>query len=295
MERKDIQLGSGVLAGIAGVASLSGCANPQSVEVQELHQEVDQVGEEETSFVIDNNRAPEMAIIQEEESITEDMNREVTLEEAEEILAEKELAHMAYWTTETKDEDKPEISTMDIIAGHTDMNEDGYAILYIMTDKSRTHEELLGDYFDGYSGELTEENIQQIAYEKENTVRNFVNDYKIGQIVVVDEPQAENFEEPMVTHIDYWTKAHEVKPDFSHFDIISCHSDPDENGNAKITFLVRGTEPITEDMLVHTYYNGFEGNFSDEVKNQIKTELEDGIRPHVPGFNLTEVVVIYLP
>jgi hypothetical protein len=295
MERKDIQLGSGVFAGIAGVASLSGCANPQSVEVQELHQEVDQVGEEETSFVIDNNRAPEMAIIQEEESITEDMNREVTLEEAEEILAEKELAHMAYWTTETKDEDKPEISTMDIIAGHTDMNEDGYAILYIMTDKSRTHEELLGDYFDGYSGELTEENIQQIAYEKENTVRNFVNDYKIGQIVVVDEPQAENFEEPMVTHIDYWTKAHEVKPDFSHFDIISCHSDPDENGNAKITFLVRGTEPITEDMLVHTYYNGFEGNFSDEVKNQIKTELEDGIRPHVPGFNLTEVVVIYLP
>ena len=290
MEKRDIIIPTVI---VGGAALLSACNGSEAEEIQELPQEVDQPGQGETTFDINNNTAPEMSILQEDNSALEDINKEATMQEAEEVLGERELAHMAYWTTETKEEDKPEISTMDIIAGHTDM-ENGEATLYIMTDPSRTQEELLGSYFNGYSGELTEENIDQIAFEVQNTVRNFDPNYKIGNIIVVDEPQ-EEIEEPMVTHIDYWTKAHEVKPDFSNFDIISCHSDPDENGNAQITFLVRGNEPITEDMLVHTYYNGFEGTFSDDVKNQIKTELEDGIRPHVPGYNLTEIEVIYLP
>lgn len=292
MEKKDIIIPTVI---VGGAALLSACNGSEAEEIQELPQEVDQPGEGETSFHIDSNTAPEMSLLQEEDSALEDINKEATIQEAEEVLEERELAHMAYWTTETDETDKPEISTMDIIAGHTDMNEDGYATLYIMTDKSRTHGELLGDYFDGYSGELTEENIQQILREKESNVRNHVTDYVIGDIIVVDEPEAEVIEEAMITHVGHWTKADEIKPDFSYFDIISCHSDPDENGNAQITFLVRGNEPITEDMLVHTYYNGFEGTFSDDVKNQIKTELEDGISPHVSGYNLTEVEVVYLP
>jgi hypothetical protein len=295
MERKDIKIGSGILAGITVASPLTACVDTNAPEIQELPEEVDSP-EEETGFVVDNDTTSEMSIIQEEESITEEMNRDATLEEAEEVLEQNELAHTAYWEVETPEDRKPEISEMDIIAGHTDMNEDGYATMYIMTDKGRTQDELLGTYFNGYLGELTEENIDQIVSEVEESVRANVANFKIGEIIVVDEPEVEtDIEEAKVTHLEYWTMGSEETPDLNQFDIISCHGDPDEDGNARVTFLVRGTEPITEDKLVDKYFNGFEGEFSEDVKDQIKTDLEEGIRPHVPGFNLTEVVVIYLP
>lgn len=207
---------------------------------------------------------------------------------------EKRLVHTEYWTTETDEERKPDPSKIPIIAGHTVMNEDGYSTLFLhINNKGRTQADLSGSFFNGYTGELTEQNIEQITKEIEESVRANEENFVIGDIIIVDGVEEERNEDAIF--VDYWTIGSEVMPDLSQFDIISCHNDPDSNGNAKVTFLVRGSNPITKDQLVNKYFNGFKGVFTDKAKNQIITDLHNSIRPHVPGFNLTEIEVIHLP
>lgn len=95
-------------------------------------------------------------------------------------------------------------------------------------------------------------------------------------------------------HLAYWTSATEVNrwPEMSQFSIVACHNDPDANGNAKIVFLV-GNDIKTSDLQL-IYYDGYSGAWSESVKNQIITEVQDSVRPHVPGFTLSTVEIVYI-
>lgn len=95
-------------------------------------------------------------------------------------------------------------------------------------------------------------------------------------------------------HTAYWTVAteHSRWPDMSEFDIVAGHSDPNEKGEAKVIFLIGN---ITEKDLQHTYFNGYKGTWSESVKNQIITEIQDSVRPHVPGFTLSTVEIVHIP
>lgn len=226
--------------------------------------------------------------------IPEDMDTQTETEAQGLYTVEERLVHTEYWTTETDEERKPNPSNIPIIAGHTVMNEDGYSTLFLhINNKGRTQADLSGSFFNGYTGELTEENIEQITKEIEESVRANEENFVIGETIIVDGVEEERNQDAIF--IDYWTIGSEVMPDLSQFDIISCHNDPDDNGNAKVTFLVRGSNPITKDQLVNKYFNGFEGVFTNGAKDQIITDLHNSIRPHVPGFNLTEIEVIHLP
>lgn len=112
----------------------------------------------------------------------------------------------------------------------------------------------------------------------------------------IDESTDESTDEDEkdLVHLAYWTTATDIAdwPDLSEFDIVECHNDPDENGDAKVVFLVGD---ISETDLQLTYFNGYSGNWSESVKNQIITEVQDSVRPHVPGFTLVEVETIYIP
>ena len=120
---------------------------------------------------------------------------------------------------------------------------------------------------------------------------------------VIEEPEVDEVDEPVVevvtnspielSHLAYWTTATEADrwPELSEFDIVACHGDPDENGNAKIVFLIG---EIQKEDLVLTYFNAYKGTWSESVKQQIITEIQDSVRPHVPGFTLTNVEIVHL-
>lgn len=93
-------------------------------------------------------------------------------------------------------------------------------------------------------------------------------------------------------HTAYWTVATTTDhwPDLSQFDIVACHSDPDSDGNAKVVFLIGN---VTDKDLQLTYFNGYAGTWSESAKQQILREIQDSVRPHVPGFNLNEVEIIH--
>jgi hypothetical protein len=119
------------------------------------------------------------------------------------------------------------------------------------------------------------------------------------ETIIVEHP-VDTPEDPVVPvvkqggleHTAYWTVAteHSRWPDMSGFDIVSGHSDPDENGDAKVVFLIGN---ITADDLQLTYFNGYQGTWSESVKTQIITEIQDSVRPHVPGFTLSTVEIIH--
>ena len=95
-----------------------------------------------------------------------------------------------------------------------------------------------------------------------------------------------------LAHLAYWTTATEKDrwPEMSQFTIVACHDDPDADGNAKVVFLV-GEDIKTSDLKL-IYFNGYSGPWNDEVKAQIITEIQDSVRPHVPGFTLKTVDVM---
>lgn len=95
-----------------------------------------------------------------------------------------------------------------------------------------------------------------------------------------------------VRHEAYWTAATSKFdwPDLSGLDIVACHDDPDTEGNAKIVFLLGN---ITEKDLKLTYFNGYKGTWSESAKQQILREIQDSVRPHAPGFTLSEVEIIH--
>lgn len=103
-------------------------------------------------------------------------------------------------------------------------------------------------------------------------------------------PAAEN----ELAHLAYWSSATETDrwPDMKQFNIIACHNDPDANGNASVVFLI-GDNIKTSDLKL-TYYNGYTGVWNDQVKSQIITEIQDSVRPHIPGFTLTEVEILHV-
>jgi hypothetical protein len=105
--------------------------------------------------------------------------------------------------------------------------------------------------------------------------------------VAVEQPKGE------LAHLAYWTTATEDEkwPDMGQFNIVACHSDPDGQGNAKVVFLI-GDIKISDLQL--TYFNGYTGEWNDAAKSQIITEIEDSVRPHVPGFTLSEVEIIHI-
>lgn len=121
---------------------------------------------------------------------------------------------------------------------------------------------------------------------------------KIGIVDPVDDtpqdPVLPVVKQEDLQHTAYWTVATDDGrwPDLTGFDIVACHGDPDVDGNAKIVFLVGN---ITENDLQLIYYNGYTGLWSGSAKQQIITEIQDSVRPHIPGFNLNEVEIIHLP
>lgn len=98
-------------------------------------------------------------------------------------------------------------------------------------------------------------------------------------------------------HLAYWTTQTEADrwPNLEDFDIVICHGDPNQQGNATAVILVKGSRPIAESDLSLIYFNGYSGEYSLQNHNQIVTEVQDSVRPHVPGFTLTNVTVIFLP
>jgi hypothetical protein len=100
--------------------------------------------------------------------------------------------------------------------------------------------------------------------------------------------------ESELAHLAYWSSATEKDrwPDMKQFNIIACHNDPDAEGNAKVVFLI-GEDIQVEDLQL-IYYNGYTGVWSDQVKSQIITEIQDSVRPHIPGFTLTEVEILHV-
>ncbi len=107
---------------------------------------------------------------------------------------------------------------------------------------------------------------------------------------VVVAPAAES----ELAHLAYWSSATEKDrwPDMKQFNIIACHNDPNAEGNAKVVFLI-GEDIQVEDLQL-IYYNGYTGVWSDQVKSQIITEIQDSVRPNVPGFTLTEVEILHV-
>jgi hypothetical protein len=119
------------------------------------------------------------------------------------------------------------------------------------------------------------------------------------ETIIVEHP-VDTPEDPVVPvvkqggleHTAYWTVATDTdrRPDLSQFDIVAGHSDPNENGDAKVVFLIGN---ITEKDLQLTYFNGYKGTWSESAKRQIITEIQDSVRPHIPGFTLSEVEIIH--
>ena len=97
-----------------------------------------------------------------------------------------------------------------------------------------------------------------------------------------------------LAHLAYWSSATEKDrwPDMKQFNIIACHNDPDSDGNAKVVFLIGENIQVEDLQLI--YYNGYTGVWNDQVKNQIITEIQDSVRPHIPGFTLTEVEILHV-
>lgn len=111
---------------------------------------------------------------------------------------------------------------------------------------------------------------------------------------VVVEQQAIVEKSNDLAHLAYWTTATDVErwPAMDQFDIVACHSDPDSQGNAKLYLLVG---KVNAEDLKLTYYNGYSGVLNDKTQKQIIEEIQDSVRPHVPGFTLSTVEIIRLP
>ena len=109
---------------------------------------------------------------------------------------------------------------------------------------------------------------------------------------VAEEPEVEVQEpvaEKVLQHTAYWTVStpKENWPDIKEMDFVTCHGDPDSEGKAKVFFLT----PETSDELPGLecfYYNGYIGELNTESKTQVIMEIEESVRPHVPGFTLYE-------
>ncbi len=101
-------------------------------------------------------------------------------------------------------------------------------------------------------------------------------------------------EESELAHLAYWSSATEKDrwPDMKQFNIIACHNDPDSDGNAKVVFLIGENIQVEDLQLI--YYNGYTGVWNDQVKSQIITEIQDSVRPHIPGFTLNEVEILHI-
>lgn len=125
---------------------------------------------------------------------------------------------------------------------------------------------------------------QEMALIENPVIENPVNSNS-------EETNSEETDESLI-HLAYWTTATKSEdwPDMRQFSIVACHNDPDTSGNAKIVFLI-GNDIKTSDLQL-TYFNGYTGEWNETVKNRIIREIEDSVKPHVPGFNLSEIEII---
>lgn len=298
---KGSKIVGGLVVGGMLASALSGCAKEQ------------------------NTKANNPNVYPEETPITESIS-EVPF--TQEKIEERKLIHQGFWTVDTNMDDRPNIADKDIIAGILTDEKTGIATLYLMTDKTRTHDELdgkllglkldgelVGPEYNAYLGDLTEENIEQIVMEIEGRKRIEIKDFKIKDIVTPD-GLVEEFAEPYeyqetsdVTFIDDWTREYqpEDKPNIKDLDIISIHTDPnnsdEKRGEASILFVIMDDKSVTMEELEklvgnvdneYKYFNGFEGILTKEARDKIIDDLHTNIRPNVRGFNIKNIEIVYL-
>ncbi len=285
---KGSKIVGGLVVGGMLASALSGCAKEQ------------------------NTKANNPNVYPEETPITERISEVPFIQEN---IEERGLIHQGYWTLETDIDERPNIADKDIIAGILIDEKTGITTLYLMTDKTRTHDQLVGSEFDAYLGDLTEENIEQIVMEIEGRKQIDIKNFEIKNIITLDGP-VEEFAEPYeyqetsdVTFKGDWTREYQPKdkPNIKDLDIISIHTDPNDSdekrGEASILFVIMDDKSVTIEELEklvdkvddeYKYFNGFEGILTKEARDKIIDDLHINIRPNVRGFNIKNIEIVYL-
>jgi hypothetical protein len=94
-------------------------------------------------------------------------------------------------------------------------------------------------------------------------------------------------------HTAYWTVSTDKNdwPDLDNIDWIAGHTDPDATGNATL-YVHIVTKDFSFDDLNGIYFNAYTGPASDEAIALATEEIQDSVRPHVPGFTLNKVIMV---
>jgi hypothetical protein len=110
---------------------------------------------------------------------------------------------------------------------------------------------------------------------------------------IVKDPKAVEVVTELHNH-KYWTTETEEErwPNLASFDIVTCHTDPNSEGNASVTILVGNINREDLSNCDGPYLNGYSGTFNKAAQELIVSEIEDSVRPHVPGYTITEIIVL---
>ena len=196
---------------------------------------------------------------------------------------EEKLEWGDHWTIATAQFQQPNLpkSKFNIIVGTDPIGTDGANSFFVMLGSDKwDHNNLKGRAFFAYyyAREVTEDIIMEVKNDIETSVQ--LRDFFLEEPQIFQAPLEEEKEDELrLEFLEHWTIASEQIPDFSKFDLITVHTDPDGDGNAKVVILFKESVITIEDIeklnlgKEFGYFNGLQVKGQGEIGQYELTEM----------------------